>query len=78
MNNGFQLSMEFIFLYFVDSKATGSFGDGVKPLLKSYYLSCGESPWEGKQEADDDNITTDDENEERETSDDSKTQEMVR
>ncbi|GAA6235316.1 tudor domain-containing protein 5 [Lates japonicus] len=60
-----------------DSKATGSFGDGVTLPLKSYYLSCGESPWEGKQEADNDNITTDDENEEQETSDDSKTQEMM-
>ncbi|XP_071342196.1 tudor domain-containing protein 5 isoform X2 [Trachinotus anak] len=60
-----------------DSKESGSFGNGVKLPFKSYYFSCGESPWEGKMGADNDDITADDENEEMETSNNSKNQEMV-
>ncbi|XP_040896341.1 tudor domain-containing protein 5 [Toxotes jaculatrix] len=60
-----------------DSKETQSFGNGVKLPFKSYYLSCGDSPWEGKLEADDSNITADDKNEELKTSDNSKTPEMM-
>uniref|UniRef100_A0A665TMC5 Tudor domain-containing protein 5 n=1 Tax=Echeneis naucrates TaxID=173247 RepID=A0A665TMC5_ECHNA len=36
----------------LDSKETGSFGSGVKLPSRSYYLSCGVSPWEGKRRAD--------------------------
>ncbi|XP_039984228.1 tudor domain-containing protein 5 isoform X2 [Xiphias gladius] len=61
-----------------DSRETGNFGNGVKPSFRSYYFSSGESPWEGKPEADDDdNVTADDKNEELETSKNSKTQEMM-
>ena len=61
--------MEYICLYFVDSKESDS---------TSYYLNGGESPWEGKLEADNHEITADYNNEKLETSNISKTQEMVR
>ncbi|XP_019954098.2 tudor domain-containing protein 5 [Paralichthys olivaceus] len=60
-----------------DSKETDSVGRGVTPPFKSYYLNCGESPWEGKLEADSDQITEDDKNEKLETSNISKTREMM-
>ncbi|XP_056235520.1 tudor domain-containing protein 5 [Seriola aureovittata] len=62
-----------------DSNESGGFGNGVKLPFRSFYFSCEESPWEGKRGADDDNIPADDENEENEeleTSNNSKNQEM--
>ncbi|XP_070765373.1 tudor domain-containing protein 5 [Enoplosus armatus] len=55
-----------------DSEITQS--DSNKLPFTSYYFSCEESPWECK---DDNNITADDENEEFETSNNSKTHEMM-
>ncbi|XP_051233340.1 tudor domain-containing protein 5 isoform X1 [Dicentrarchus labrax] len=58
------------------SKESESFGDDVKAPFTSYF-SCGESPWEGEPEGDADNITADDENEVLQTSNNSKTHEMM-
>ncbi|XP_059197896.1 tudor domain-containing protein 5 isoform X2 [Centropristis striata] len=59
-----------------DSKVPESFANsGKRP--RSYYFSCGESPWKGNVEGDDDDITADDENEELETSSNSKTHKML-
>ncbi len=75
-NSGFQLRRKLIFV-FVDLKENESFGNSGEQPFTSYYFSGGESPWEGRLERDDDDVTTEDENEELETCNDSKTHEMV-
>lgn len=64
-------------VFLVDPEDPGNVCNGVEQPFTSYYLSCGESQWEGKQEGDDD-IEADDGSVGPETSDYSKTQEMVR
>ncbi|XP_067369799.1 tudor domain-containing protein 5 [Channa argus] len=58
-------------MYFADPKQTASVDTGM-----SYYFSCGESPWEGKLNRDAD-ITTEDDSEELESCNNSKTEEMI-
>uniref|UniRef100_A0A3Q3GZ52 Tudor domain-containing protein 5 n=1 Tax=Labrus bergylta TaxID=56723 RepID=A0A3Q3GZ52_9LABR len=57
-----------------ESKDTESFENSVKLPSRSFYFSCGESPWEGKHEEDNENITAD---EELEINNNSKTYEKV-
>ena len=67
-------------IYFVGSEETENFDNGVKQPFRSYYFSCGDSPWEGdaeKREGDSDNITADGDAEELETINNSKTPQMV-
>lgn len=62
--------------YFVDSKEIEGLGNGLKQPFTSYSLGCGESPWEGKLEGDDD-VPVDGKNEKQETSDTFKMHKMV-
>ncbi|XP_060890098.1 tudor domain-containing protein 5 isoform X2 [Labrus mixtus] len=59
-----------------ESKETESFENSVKLPSRSFYFSCGESPWEGEHEEDDENITSD-EDEELEINNNSKTYEKA-
>ncbi|XP_041648268.1 tudor domain-containing protein 5 [Cheilinus undulatus] len=61
-----------------ESKEPESFenGDGVKLPSRGFYFSCGDSPWEGKQEDGDENGTDNDE-EDLEINNNSKRYEMV-
>ncbi|XP_054870426.1 tudor domain-containing protein 5 isoform X3 [Amphiprion ocellaris] len=59
-----------------ESKETENFDDGAKLQSTSYYLSGGESPWEGKLEEESDNITAEVADEEVEMSHITKTKEM--
>uniref|UniRef100_A0A3Q3GRF7 Tudor domain-containing protein 5 n=1 Tax=Labrus bergylta TaxID=56723 RepID=A0A3Q3GRF7_9LABR len=61
-------------VYVLSSKDTESFENSVKLPSRSFYFSCGESPWEGKHEEDNENITAD---EELEINNNSKTYEKV-
>ncbi|XP_054458843.1 tudor domain-containing protein 5 [Anoplopoma fimbria] len=60
-----------------DSKVTECVGASQKLPVMSYCIDWGESPWEGKLEGDDEKVTADDENMMLETSNNSKTHEMM-
>jgi len=70
----------FFFFALPDSKEIQSLSDGLQSTVKSYYFTSGESPWESNLKGDGDDFKDeeDNENEELEPSNISKTKETVR